>query len=155
MWDIVSSIIQFVGYVFAFWLMWRVLDGLVHRASKKKKEKEECSHCLEYEKQIRDLQQRTRLAEQKSKEKYTMEAAAEEAIAIGQLNIASKTEIEEIDGVGPVRAAKIIAHRPYFSWVHFDGIESRSSVRNAIFRWSKERIGLVHRPQPRHNPWNR
>lgn len=150
MWDSISNIISFVGYVFAFWMLWRGFDHVVHRASNRRSKDKvpQCNHCLEYEKQIKDLQQRTRNAEDKAREKHQMDAITEEALAIGQLNIASKTEIEEIEGIGPVKAAKILSHRPFFSWVHFSGVESSS--RNAIFRWAKRRLGLPHHPQPRH-----
>lgn len=149
MWPIISAIIQFVGYVFAFWLMWRVFDGVLHITKKPKNG--ECPECVRYEKQIRDLNQRTRNAEQQAKEKHQLDAIAEEAVALGQLNIASQIEIEEISGIGPIKAAKIISHRPYFSWVHFKGVEPSS--KNAILRWAKLRLGLI-RPRPRHNPWS-
>ena len=139
MWSITNVIIQFVGYVFAFWLIWRVLDVLTHRATRKKPEVSHCSHCIEYEKQIKNLQQQIRRAEGQLKEKHKLDAIAEEAIALGQLNVASITEIKEIYGIGMIKAAKIIAHRPYFSWDHFNNIESSS--KSVVLSWAKKRIG--------------
>lgn len=133
--------LQFIGYVFAFWLLWRFFDGLIHyRSNRKKPEVPHCRHCVEYEKQIKNLQQQIRRAEGQLRDKQKLDTIAEEAIALGQLNVASLTEIKEIYGIGMVKAAKIITHRPYFSWDHFNGIEGSS--KSSILCWAKKRIGL-------------
>jgi hypothetical protein len=150
-WPTISMVSSFIGYVFAFWAIWQLFDILLHKMGILKSAKSptpHCPHCIEYEKEITNVQKQVRAALLKASEaeriKHKLDAVAEEAIAISQLNLASQAELEEIDGIGPIRAEKIIRNRPYTSWDHFEVIESRhpSNIKTAIFRWAKERVGL-------------
>lgn len=147
MWPVVSSIIQFVGYVFAFWGMWKLFDAVVHGF--KKPAVGDCSDCRNYERMIANLKTELRRAENKAAYGHKLDRLAEEAIAVGQINIASQEEIEQIFGIGPVKAAEIIRkrdqwdinHRGFPSWTHFT--QTENCCRNAIVSWAKQRIGLM------------
>tara|TARA_Y100000034_G_C6645647_1_gene282413 strand:+ start:142 stop:603 length:462 start_codon:yes stop_codon:yes gene_type:complete len=148
MWAIVSTVIQFVGYVFAFWLMWRLFDRVLHKA---KHGDLVCHQCGKYKIEIVGLNAKLERSESRNHEKHRLDKIAEEAIAVGQINLASQAEIEEINGIGPVRAANIITHRPYKNWSHLQAYGQVSSCRHAVIKWAKERVGLNVVPAP--SPW--
>lgn len=62
-------------------------------------------------------------------------------VATGQVNIntASQSELENLPGVGPVTAGKIISGRPYQTTYE---LKTKKIVGNALFEKIKDRIGL-------------
>lgn len=132
MWKTVEIIVHFIGYASSFWLIWKILDHLFHKVKKKSPELE-CPHCF-------DNRIRVNRLEVEFREATKMNVAVEEAIALGQLNVATQAEIEKIYGIGHVKAAKIVEQRPFRTWQDFRKIEP--SYKNNIVRWAKNRLTM-------------
>jgi DNA uptake protein ComE-like DNA-binding protein len=75
-------------------------------------------------------------------------AAAALAPALGQalidINTASRTELEALHGIGPVRADAIIKGRPYRGK---DDLVSRNIIPQGVYDGIKDKI-IAHQPAP-------
>lgn len=122
-WILVAT--QFLGYVGAFWLIWKFLDHAYH--TWKGDVKTGCSECDIRERKLRkanqlneDLSRRNAsLVQELDNCKGTVKRQTDpdthkcDYRLIHQLNVASEKNLEGIYGVGPKKAKLIVQRRPF------------------------------------------
>ena len=164
-----NAVFQFLGYVFCFWMVWKVLD-LVFGTFRKPKVTQftNCEYCTrrdadigELRKVLDDLEEdinhaqaiKTENAQLKgdlAKAKQHLNDALDQLRryqyyqkhdeAIAFVNGAARDQLIGLSGIGPVYADKIIAGRPYRSFK-----EVRSKVPESTYTEMEYELGLKAR----------
>ena len=165
-----SALFQFLGYVFSFWMVWKVLDLAVHILRRKEAPVQftNCEYCARRDADIEELKQMLddiqediahaqSLKTQNQELKADLEKAkahCDESIsqlrryqsyqkedeAVAFINGASRDQLIRVDGIGSAYADRIIAGRPYGAFK-----EVRQRVTQAVYHSLEYHTGLRKR----------
>ena len=129
-------VFQFMGYTFAFWLMWKVFDKVYHHI--RGDANTACYPCGKKKIEIVRLEA---LVERLTREKREIELSnsfkeKDELRAIKILNVAGQRTIEDIYGIGPVKAQKLVEARPFYSYADVE--KAVPGFKRDIISWSRK-----------------
>jgi len=129
-----DMIFQFMGYTFAFWMAWKVFDGIYHRL------KGDVGSCYPCGKKGLEIIRLNALVKRLTREKKEMESTnsfqeKDEIIAIKILNVAGQGTIEDIYGIGPMKAKRLVEARPFYSYKDVEKVVP--GFRSTIIAWAK------------------
>ena len=169
-----SAIFEFLGYVFCFWICWRILDLIVGLFQKPKVlQFTNCEYCAKRDQDIEELKkllddvqediehaqsiqsENQRLKDDLSNAKGHLDQIRaqlkryqyyqKEDEALAFVNGATRDQLIRVDGIGPVYADKIIAGRTYTKSFK----EVRSHVTEGVYISLEVHLGF------RANRWSR
>ena len=166
------AIFEFLGYVFCFWICWRIFDLIVGLFQPKVFEFTNCQYCAKRDKDVEELKslldqlqediekaQSIHSENQRLKDdlgnakdhleqirtqlkRYQFYQKEDEALAF--INGATRDQLIRVEGIGPVYADKIIAGRTYKSFK-----EVRSHVTESAYVGLEVHLGF------RRNRWSK
>ena len=129
-----DMIFRFMGYTFAFWIAWKCFDSIYYKI------KGDTGSCYPCGKKSLEIIRLNALVEKLTREKKEMESTnsfqeKDEIIAIKILNVAGQSTIEDIYGIGPIKAKRIVESRPFYSYKDVERVVP--GLRSDIIVWAK------------------
>ena len=152
-----NVIFQFLGYTFAFWMAWKVWDKIYHVVRGDPPPPTGCSSCNRREGEIQGLQEKNESLELENEElgrrnksfgeelakkrpsrnlEVQLYRERDELLAIKILNVAGEGTLNDIYGIGPVKAKRIMEARPFYSWKDVE--KTVPGFKRYIITWAKK-----------------
>ena len=137
-----DMIFQFLGYTFAFWIMWKLFDKIYHHI--RGDVQTGCPGCDRQEIKIIGLkaevdtliQEREAGSSRRGRRIEEARKDKDELLAIKILNTAGEGTLEDIYGIGPVKTKLIMNARPFYSWQDVE--KTVPGFKRYIISWSKK-----------------
>lgn len=123
-----ETLMSFLGYVFCFWMVWKIFDWMFHRtpiakilwgqATKEQPINPECASCvrLEFNLKAMEASLATALTYKEKVVKLEKELAFWKQFAptlVDFINRATMDQLDDIPNIGKTKAKKVIENRPY------------------------------------------